>query len=80
MLCEVGNLSDLLLADDRAKFDELIQEAFEKAGATEHGAPQIFWSGGETVAAFRAEVPSASWRQMARCWLLTYFPLPCCDF
>ena len=33
-----------------------IESAFKKASATEHGSPQFFWSKGETMAAFKAEV------------------------
>ena len=54
-LNEVGNLSDLLTPEDRQHFDELIQEAFQQAGATEHGPAQIIWSEGETVSAWRQE-------------------------
>jgi hypothetical protein len=54
-LNEVGNLSDLLNQEDRQFFDELIQEAFQQAGATEHGPAQIIWSEGDTVSAWRQE-------------------------
>jgi hypothetical protein len=54
-LNEVGNLSDLLDQKDRQIFDELIQEAFNNAGATEHGPARIIWSEGETVSAWRHE-------------------------
>jgi len=56
LLCEVGNLTELLKTEDRQEFDTLFKDAFAAAGATEHGQPQIFWSGGETVAAFRSDV------------------------
>ena len=56
LLNEVGNLSDLLQDDERNKFSDLLIEAFHSAGASEHGRPRIFWSGGETVAALRSEV------------------------
>ena len=49
------NLSDLLSQEQRFLFDALLLEAFEQAGATEHGAVQIIWSAGETVSAWRAE-------------------------
>ena len=44
LLNEVGNMSDLLDGATMRKFDDLIEEVFELAGATEHGAPRIFWS------------------------------------
>ena len=49
-------MDDLFNHVDQMKFNEVIQEGF--GGATEHGKPQIFWpkDGGETVAAWRAEV------------------------
>lgn len=53
-LNEVGNLSDLLSREDQMLFENLLEEAFDKAGATEHGPPQIYWSG-ETVAAWLHE-------------------------
>ena len=37
LLNEVGNLSDLLVQDERQKFSELLTEAFHNAGASEHG-------------------------------------------
>jgi hypothetical protein len=54
-LNEVGNLSDLFRKTDKELFDNLIQEAFQDAGAAEHGPAQIFWGDGETVAAWRHE-------------------------
>ena len=36
-LCEVGNLSDLLDAEDRREFEELIQDAFQRAYSTGEG-------------------------------------------
>ena len=55
-LNEVGNLSDLLEAHERNEFEFVLREAFGAADAMTHGPPQIYWSNGETVAAFRAEV------------------------
>ena len=55
-LVEVGSRSDRLTEEDKAAVDELLEEAFRTAGATEHGAPQISWITGESVAAFRAEI------------------------
>jgi hypothetical protein len=46
-LNEVGNLSDLFRKTDKELFDNLIQEAFQEAGAAEHGPAQIFWGDGE---------------------------------
>ena len=54
-LNEVGNLDDLLDEKKIAEFNILIEQGFESAGASQHGNPQIFWSG-ETVVAFRAEI------------------------
>ena len=57
LLGEVGHLSDLFDEKARAIFTDLLIEAFAKAGAAEHGPPQIFWKeDSETVAAFRHEV------------------------
>ena len=56
LLNEVGNLSEVLDAQQRDEFNALLTEAFAKAGASEHGNPRIIWSYGETVAAFRAEL------------------------
>ena len=53
LLNEVGNLNDLLQEQQRQVFNNLLREAFHTAGASNHGNPQIFWSDGETVAAFR---------------------------
>ena len=55
LLCEVGNMEDLMDEDGRTRLEEVIVEAFQNAGATEHGEPQFFWSQGETMAAFKAE-------------------------
>ena len=69
LLCEVGNMSDLLAAEGKKRLEEVIATAFENAGATEHGEPQFFWSKGETMAAFRAEVQVCALeplRRMAR--------------
>ena len=52
-LDEVGAISDLFTEATQERFEKLVLEAFDVARATE---PQIFWSGGETVAMFRAEV------------------------
>ena len=41
--------------EGRTWLKKVIEEAFEKTGATEHGDPQFFWSEGETMAAFKAE-------------------------
>ena len=60
LLCEVGNLTDALDRAARQKFERLLVEAFETAGASEHGPPSIIWSQGETVVAFRAEQPVRS--------------------
>ncbi len=55
-LNEVGNLDDLLGEEQIMEFNKLIEEAFENAGASEQGKPQIFWSNGETMVVFRAEI------------------------
>jgi hypothetical protein len=56
LLCEVGNLDDLLDATGKKRLEDVIREAFRAAGATEHGEPQFIWSQDETMAAFRADV------------------------
>ena len=56
LLCEVGNMDDLLDAEGKKRLERVITEAFRAAGATEHGEPQFIWSRDETMAAFRAEV------------------------
>ena len=56
LLCEVGNLSELLSVKQRREFNTVLDEAFVAAGAAEHGNPQILWSKGGTVAAFRSDV------------------------
>ena len=56
-LCEVGTHSAHLQNKERQEFKHLIYEAFEEAGASEHGRPKIFWEeNSTTIAAFRAEV------------------------
>ncbi len=55
-LNEVGNLSDLLTPKGQQRLQDVLQEAFQNAGAIEHGPPQFLWSEGETMAALRAEV------------------------
>ena len=56
LLCEVGNLSDLITPEGRSRLECVLRLAFQHAGALEHGAPQFFWSKGETMAAFKAEL------------------------
>jgi len=56
LLCEVGNMDDLLDAEGKKRLERVITDAFRAAGATEHGEPQFIWSRDETMAAFRAEV------------------------
>ena len=56
LLCEVGNMSDLLTKKGKARLKDVLLAAFDEAGATEHGPPQYFWSKGDSMAAFRAEV------------------------
>ena len=56
LLNEIGNLSDLVQGQEREKINDVLKEAFYTAGASKHGHPQIFWSDGETLGAFRAEV------------------------
>ena len=41
--------------EGQQRLEEVLVDAFENAGATEHGSPQFIWSQGETMAAFRAE-------------------------
>ena len=56
LLNEVGNMSDLPTEEGKEKLQEVLMNAFKQAGATDHGPPQFFWSEGETMATFRAEV------------------------
>ena len=51
-LNEVGNMPDLYTEGAQERCEELVLEAFDAASATEHGQPQIFWSGGEALAMF----------------------------
>ena len=54
-LSQVGNMSDPLNQEGRGRVEDLAIQAFDEAGALEHGDPQVFWSKGETMAMFRAE-------------------------
>ena len=56
LLNEVGNMSDLVSVEGKKRLESVVEEAFENAGAIEHGPPQFFWSRGETMAAFRCEL------------------------
>ena len=53
LLNEVGNLTDLFNDEDKGKFNKMMYEAFMLATRDE---PQLHWSNGETMAAFRSEV------------------------
>ena len=53
LLNEVGNMSDLLNDECKDKFGDMMSTAFIEATGSE---PQILWSLGETMAAFRSEV------------------------
>ena len=53
LLNEVGNLTDLFNDEDKGKFNEMMYEAFMLATGD---MPQLHWSNGETMAAFRSEV------------------------
>ena len=55
-LNEVGNMSDLLTEPAKQRVEQVVAGAFSDVGALEHGPPRIFWSGGETMAMFRADV------------------------
>ena len=63
---EVGNMSDLVTVDGKTRQEEVLKAAFKKAGATEHGMPRFFWSEGETMAAFRAEVRVVALEPLSR--------------
>ena len=56
--CEAGNLRQGYTGEAARVFEEAIRSGFERAGATEHGAPQFLWptESEELVAVFRAEV------------------------
>ena len=56
LLNEVGNMSELITDAGQKRLESVLEEAFDNAGAAEHGPPQFVWSDGETMAAFRAEV------------------------
>ena len=56
LLCEAGFIDDTLDEDGKAALEHLLHQAFLEAGASEHGAPNFFWSDATTVAAFRNEV------------------------
>ena len=45
-----------MTVEGKERLELVLEEAFEKAGAIEHGSPQFFWSDGETMAAFRREL------------------------
>ena len=45
-----------MTGEGKKRLEEVLVAAFKKAGVTEHGMPQFFWSEGETMAAFRFEV------------------------
>ena len=45
-----------MTVESKKRLELVLEEAFEKVGATEQGPPQFFWSEGETMAAFRCEV------------------------
>ena len=53
LLNEVGNLSDLLDGECRDKFGDMMTNSFFSAAENE---PQICWSPGETMAAFRSDI------------------------
>ena len=46
LLCEVGNLSDVISPEGKRRLEQVVRLAFADAGAVEHGAPQFFWSEG----------------------------------
>ena len=56
LLNEVGNLDFLITPEGKRRLEDVLVSAFEEIGATEHGLPQFFWSDGETMAAFKADV------------------------
>ena len=56
LLCEVGNLSDLITAEGKTRLEQVLTTAFGQAGDGQHEKPQFFWSNGETMAAFTAEL------------------------
>ena len=49
-------MSHPITPEGKKRLEEVLRRAFEDAGAQEHGLPQFFWSAGETMAAFKAEV------------------------
>ena len=55
-LNEVGNWSDFLSVEGKKRLELVLTDAFESAGATQHGPPKFFWSNDETMAALRHDV------------------------
>ena len=56
LLCEVGDLDDLLFATGKTRLERVLTDAFRATGATKHCDPSFIWSRDETMAAFIAEV------------------------
>ena len=54
LLSEVGNIRESITAEGKSRLEDVVTLAFQHAGAVEHGAPQFFWSSGDTMAAFKA--------------------------
>ena len=63
LLNEVGNLSDLLDDECRNTFGDMMSEAFLSNAGIE---PQIMWSPGETMAAFRPDIRVECLPQLAQ--------------
>ena len=53
LLNVVGDMSELITSAGTERLDEVLAAAFEQPGVSEYGRPQLFWSEGETMAAFR---------------------------
>ena len=55
-LSELGNLTHPATPEGKTRLEAVVSRAFKDAGAQKHGPPQFFWSKGETMAAFKAEI------------------------
>ena len=49
-------MNDLPIGAGKKRLQEVMTLAFEEASATQNDPPQFFWTAGETMAAFRADI------------------------
>ena len=64
LLNEFGNMSNLTTIVGKKRLEEVMILAFEEANAMQHGPPQFFWTAGETMAAFRADIQVYELKQL----------------